>query len=107
MKRSVVWLLALLGSAAATSASSSDPRPPVASLRVYRAINSELLGGSLGDAGTHLGNTNAASAGGVLGYIHSEVVPSFAAVNNQRRNDIDAIEVFDVRVADVTAARVA
>jgi hypothetical protein len=104
-KRLAICLLALLGSAAATSASSSDPPPPVASLRVYRAINSQLLGGSLGDAGTHLGNTNAASAGGVLGYLHSEVIPSFAVVNNQRRNEIDAIAVFDVRVVNITAAR--
>src|SRR5215470_6539475 len=108
MKRLALCLLALVGAAGtagATSASGSDPRPPVASLRVYRAINSQLLGGSLGDAGTRLENTNAGSAGGVLGYIHSEVIPSFAVVDDRRRNDIDAIAVFDVRVASVSGAR--
>jgi hypothetical protein len=90
----------------AQSGTCSTPAPPVASLRVYRAIDSRLLGGSLGDAGTRLGNTNAASAGGVLGYLHSEVIPSFAVANTGRRlNDIDAIAVFDVQVLNVIRAR--
>ena len=105
MKRSALWV-ALLGSAALTSASSCHTSPsPVTALRVYRAIDSQLLGGSLGDAGTHLGNTNAASAGGVLGFIHSEVIPNFAVAKGRRRNDIDAIAVFDVRVINVVDAR--
>ncbi len=80
--------------------------PPVASFRVYRAIDSRLLGGYLGDAGTRLENTNAASAGGVLGYLHSEVVPSFARPPTDRRyNDIDAIAVFEVHVLNVGEAR--
>ncbi|MEO8034727.1 MAG: hypothetical protein ABI837_09860, partial [Acidobacteriota bacterium] len=102
-----LWLLALLGTAAAPSASfSQSAPPPVASFRVYRAIDSRLLGGSLGDAGTRLGNTNAGSAGGVLGYLHSEVIPSFAVPASGRRlNDIDAIAVFDVQVLNVSVAR--
>jgi hypothetical protein len=104
---SLLWLLVFLGTAAAPSASFSQPSPPpVVSVRVYRAIDSRLLGGSLGDAGTRLGNTNAASAGGVLGYLHTEVIPSFAVSNTGRRhNDIDAIAVFDVQVLDVRRAR--
>lgn len=104
---SCLWLLAFLGTAAAPSAPSSQPSPPpVVSLRVYRAIDSRLLGGSLGDAGTRLGNTNAGSAGGVLGYLHSEVIPSFAVSQTGRRlNDIDAIAVFDVQVLNVKRAR--
>jgi hypothetical protein len=105
---SFLWLLALLGTAATPSASSSQPSPPpVTSLRVYRAIDSRLLGGSLGDAGTRLGNTNAGSAGGVLGYLHSEVIPSFAPVadTGRRLNDIDAIAVFEVQVLNVMHAR--
>jgi hypothetical protein len=103
---SSLWLLAFLGTAAVPSASFSQPSPPpVTSLRVYRAIDSRLLGGSLGDAGTRLGNTNAASAGGVLGYLHSEVI-SFAVPKTGRRlNDIDAIAVFDVQVLNVGRAR--
>ena len=82
---SLLWLLAFLGTAAAPSAPFSNPSPPVATFRVYRAIDSRLLGGSLGDAGTRLGNTNAGSAGGVLGYLHSEVIPSFAVSGTGRR----------------------
>lgn len=108
---SFLTLLAFLGTAAAPSASfsqpsSQPPSQPVVSFRVYRAIDSRLLGGSLGDAGTRLGNTNAASAGGVLGYLHSEVIPSFAiSKTGRRRNDIDAIAVFDVQVLNVRRAR--
>lgn len=105
---SFLWLLAFLGTAAAPSQSfSQSSSPPVTSFRVYRAIDSRFLGGSLGDAGTHLGNTNAGSAGGVLGYLHSEVVPSFAvSKTGQRRNGIDAIAVFDVQVLNVRRARI-
>jgi hypothetical protein len=110
MKREIVlflWLLALLGTAAAPSVSSSQPSALPVTLRVYRAIDSRLLGGSLGDAGTRLGNTNAGSAGGVLGYLHSEVIPSFdPAANAERRlKDIDAIAVFEVQVLNVRHAR--
>ena len=105
---SLLWLLALLGAATAPTASFSQPSPtPVASLRVYRAIDSRLLGGSFGDAGTRLGNTNAGSAGGVLGYVHSEVIPSFAVPPTGRRfNGIDAIAVFEVHVLNVSVARI-
>lgn len=107
---SCLSLLALLGSAAtpATPPPSfpESSLPPVTSFRVYRAIDSRLLGGSLGDAGTHLENTDAGSAGGVLGYLHSEVVPSSDVPGTGRRfNDIDAIAVFEVRVLNVRRAR--
>jgi hypothetical protein len=99
-------LLVLLATAA-TSAFSQAAPTPVVSFRVYRAIDSRLLGGSFGDAGTRLGNTNAASAGGVLGYLHSEVVPSFAVPPTGRRlNGIDAIAVFEVHVLNVSVARI-
>lgn len=78
----------------------------MASFRVYRAIDSRLLGGSLGDAGTRLENTDAASAGGVLGYLHSEVIPSRNVPDTGRRfNDIDAVAVFEVHVLNVRRAR--
>ncbi len=104
---SFLGLLAFLGAAAAPSAPFSQSSPsPIASFRVYRAIDSRLLGGSLGDAGTRLGNTNAGSAGGVLGYLHSEVIPTFAVPNTGRRfHDIDAIAVFEVQVLNVRRAR--
>ncbi|MBV9493595.1 MAG: hypothetical protein JOZ54_05080 [Acidobacteria bacterium] len=100
-----LWSLVLLGALAAPSAS-SQPAPPPVTLRVYRAIDSRLLGGSLGDAGTRLGNTNAASAGGVLGYLHTEVIPSLSNMSPDRRfNNIDAIAVFEVNVLNVRRAR--
>jgi hypothetical protein len=103
---SFLWLTAFLATAAAPSAFSQQPAPsPVTTIRVYRAIDSRLLGGSRGDAGTRLGNTNAGSAGGVLGYLHSEVIPRFAVSNGRRLNDIDAIAVFEVRVLNVRRAR--
>ncbi|HSY47487.1 MAG TPA: hypothetical protein VLC46_01625 [Thermoanaerobaculia bacterium] len=103
----IVSFLWFLGIAAAPSASFSQPSPPpVTSFRVYRAIDSRFLGGSLGDAGTRLGNTNAASAGGVLGYLHTEVIPSFAvSKTGLRHNNIDAIAVFEVHVLNVRRAR--
>jgi len=102
----VLYLLALLAAAAPSAFSQAAP-PPVVSFRVYRAIDSRLLGGSLGDAGTRLGNTNAASAGGVLGYLHTEVIPSFAVPPTGRRlNGIDAIAVFEVHMLNVEAARI-
>lgn len=91
----------------AVAATSAIAQPPVVSFRVYRAIDSRLLGGSFGDAGTRLGNTNAASAGGVLGYLHSEVIPSFAVPPTGRRlNDIDAIAVFEVHLRNGSGARI-
>lgn len=101
------WLVALLVTLAAPAASfSQSSPPPIASFRVYRAIDSRLLGGSLGDAGTRLGNTNAGSAGGVLGYLHTEVIPSFAvAISGRRLHDIDAIAVFEVQVLNIRRAR--
>jgi len=99
-----LWVLL----AAAAPSAFSQPAPAhVVSFRVYRAIDSRLLGGSLGDAGTRLGNTNAASAGGVLGYLHSEVIPSFAVPPTGRRlNGIDAIAVFEIHVLNVKVARI-
>jgi len=104
---SFLWLLALFAAAAAPTASFSQTSPPsVTTFRVYRAIDSRLLGGSFGDAGTRLGNTNAGSAGGVLGYVHTEVVPAFAVPDTGRRhNDIDAIAVFEVKVLGVRRAQ--
>jgi hypothetical protein len=103
---SFLWLLGFLGTGAAPPASLSQPSPPpVASFRVYRAIDSRFLDGSLGDGGTRLGNTNAGSPGGVLGYLHSEVIPSFAVSKTGRRHDIDAIAVFEVHVLNVRRAR--
>jgi len=103
---SLLCVFAFLSSGAAPSALFAQPAPPSAtSIRVYRAIDSRLLGGSRGDAGTRLGNTNAGSAGGVLGYLHSEVIPDFAVSNGRRLNDIDAIAVFEVRVLNVRRAR--
>lgn len=102
-----VFGLTLLHGAATTNAYAQAATAPI-TFRVYRAIDSRLLGGSLGDAGTRLGNTNAGSAGGVLGYLHTEVVPSFARdfYNGPARfNDIDAIAVFEVRVLNVRRAR--
>jgi hypothetical protein len=104
---STLLCLFVLLAAAAPSAFSKTAPTPVVSFRVYRAIDSRLLGGSLGDAGTRLGNTNAASAGGVLGYLHSEVIPSFAVPPTGRRlNDIDAIAVFEIHVLNVRVARI-
>lgn len=103
-----LWSLVLVATAAAPSTSFSQPAPPsvATSFRVYRAIDSSLLGGARGDAGTRLGNTNAGSAGGVLGYLHSEVVPSFAITKDgRRRNNIDAIAVFEVHVLNVKRAQ--
>jgi hypothetical protein len=101
-------LLALLAMAAASSAAFAQASDvTVTTVRVYRAIDSRLLGGSMGNAGTLLGNTNAASAGGVLGYLHSEVIPSFAVprATGRRHNGIDAIAVFEVQVLNVRRAR--
>lgn len=107
---SFLCFLALLGTIAAPSASFAQPASPaVTSFRVYRAIDSRLLGGVFGDAGTRIGNTNAGSAGGVLGYIHAEVIPTFAVPNagGRRLNDIDAIAVFEVQALNVRRAQVA
>ena len=98
--------LAFIGTAAAPSASPQASPPQVTTFRVYRAIDSRLLGGSLGNAGTRLGNTDAGSAGGVLGYLHTEVIPSFVVASaGGRLNAIDAIAVFEVRVLNGETAR--
>ncbi|WP_353366834.1 hypothetical protein [Acidovorax sp. FG27] len=96
---------ASLGVAATTPAPDFSP-PPVSVFQVYRAIDSRLLGGPFGDAGTRLGNTNVGSVGGVLAYLHTEVVPAFASGSGERRrNGIDAIAVFEVRVLNTRRAR--
>lgn len=71
----------------------------ICKFNVYRAINSEALGGTLGDNGKKLENTNTASAAGVLAYIHFECIsPGQTEEDNPlaRHHGIDAIAVFEV-----------